>query len=552
MLAVLAGLLVWVPALVGWGDAILPSLIGGRLREDDEAGLALSGFAGLLALGVLGAALNLLVGLGPALSAAAAVLGLALFGRSRARAIRRLSRADVFALGGLLVVLSLLASGPIRHYDTALYHLQAVAWTTAGPVPAGLANLHRRFGFDSLWVPVAALLELPGMAGRSACLAPSLALFFLGTASWSAGRKAVQGAVGAASLLLAIGVVPLAVLATNEGIPSLSTDVPAAVLTVVSAHFLLRPSPTGAERRAAAFLAFFAMAVKVSAAVWFVGVLLVVRAFPPGLAVAGFAWVLRGVTLSGYLLYPAVATRLPFLPWAAPPSIARDEALWVRSWARLPEGRPEEVLSGWSWLGPWLKWTLTRLSVLPLLLLFIAGVAALLLARCRAAEPTPARPAVLTLAAALASTLFWFWTAPDPRFGYGALYVLAALPLASALPRLGLAGWPPRVRITVAGIFGAGLAGAGAAFLLGGAGFRAALLAPPKLPDPEVREERTVGGDVVFVPARDNRCWNGPRPCTPYFRRDLVILRDADGRIRAFRLEPSAPAKAGPPTAVPQ
>ncbi|MGE5345552.1 MAG: LIC_10190 family membrane protein [Acidithiobacillales bacterium] len=552
MLAVFAGLLVWVPALVGWGEAILPALLGGRLPEDDEASLALTGLAGLFALGALGVALNLLTGLGPALSTAAAIIGLALLLGSGVRPIRRLSLPDALALCGLLAVLALLASGPIRDYDTALYHLQAVAWTKAGPLPAGLANLHRRFGFDSLWEPAAVLLELPGMAGRSACLAPSLTLFFLGTAAWSSGRKVVKGTAGAASLLLAFAVVPLAVLATNGSVPSLSTDLPAAVLTIVSAHFLLRPSPSRVERRAAATLAFFAVTVKLSAAVWLAAVLLAVRVFPPALAVGGIAWVLRGITLSGYLLYPAVATRLGSLPWATPASIAREEALWVRSWARWPEHAPAEVLAGWAWLGPWAKWTLTRLSVLPLVLLLGAGIAGLLLGRGRASEESSGRPAALTLATALASTLLWFWWAPDPRFGYGALFVLAALPLAVALPKLGLAAWSGRVRIVLAAALGASLTAAGAAVLLAGAGFRPAFLVPPDPPDPRLKAERTLDGDTVFVPVLDDRCWNAPLPCTPYFRRDLVILHDAAGRIRAFRFEPSVPAETRAPSAVPQ
>ncbi len=552
MLAVLAGLVVWIPALVGWGEAILPPLLDGRLREDDEASLALSGLAGLFALGVVGAALNLFTGLGPALSSAAAVIGLTLFARSRAGPLRRLSPVDALALGGLLALLALLASGPIRDYDTALYHLQAAAWTAGGPLPGGLANLHRRFGFDSLWEPAAALLELPGLARRSASLAPSLALFFLGAASWSAGRRAVRGEAGTASLLLAFAVVPLAVLATNGSVPSLSTDLPAAVLTILSAHLLLRPSPTGVERRAAASLAFFAVTVKLSAAVWLAAVLLAVRVFPPALAVAGVAWVLRGITLSGYLLFPAVGTRLGFLPWATPISIAREETLWVRSWARLPGHSPAEVLAGWAWLGPWVKSTLTRLSVLPLVLLLGTGVVGLFLARGRASGESSVRPSVLTLAAALASTLFWFWWAPDPRFGYGALFVLAALPLAVALPKLGLAAWPGRVRTALAAGLGAALATAGAAVLLAGTAFRPAFFSPPEAPDAALKEERTLDGDTVFVPVLDDRCWSALRPCTPFFRRDLVILRDAEGRTRAFLFEPPPFAKTRSPSAVSQ
>ena len=552
MLVVLAGLVIWIPALLGWGDAVLPAILGGRLREDDEAGLAVSGFAGLGVLAALGAALNLLTGLGPRLSVVVALVGLALFARQRAGALRRLSRGDVAALGALLVLLALIASGPIRLYDTGLYHMQAVAWTTAGPIPAGLANLHRRFGFDTLWYPTAGLLELPGFAQGSASLAPSLALFFFGAASWAAGRRAVAGTAGAAGLLLAFGVVPLAILATAEGIPSLSTDVPTAVLTILSAHFLLRPSPTRAEKSAAVALAFFAVTVKLSAAVFLLAVLLAVRVVPWLLLPAGIAWVTRGIALSGYLLYPAVATRLSFLPWATPPSIARDEAMWVRSWARIPLASPEMTLSGWGWLGIWARATVGRLSVLPLVLLLLAGLAGLLLARRRPADPVETRSALATLAAALASTLFWIASAPDPRFGYGALFVLAAVPLASALPRLGLGEWPARVRIALAGVLGAGLGGAGILFLVAGAGFRPAWLVPAGAPRAAVEGRRTQEGETVWVPVGDNRCWGAPLPCTPYLRDDLLIARDAGGRPRVFSFPPGGSAETHPPRRVPK
>ena len=60
-------------------------------------------------------------------------------------------------------------------------------------------------------------------------------------------------------------------------------------------------------------LAFFAVTVKLSAAVFFLAVLLVARAFPVALLLPAVAWVSRGIALSGYLLYPSIATRIGFL-----------------------------------------------------------------------------------------------------------------------------------------------------------------------------------------------------------------------------------------------
>lgn len=545
MLAVLAGLLVWVPALLGWGSLVLPGLLGGRIRDDDDTGLALRGFAGLGVLGTVGAALNLLTGLGPLLALAAALIGLVLFARDVKGATGAVTRGDALALAGLALLVAFVASGPIRLHDTGLYHLPAVAWTTAGPIPAGLANLHRRFGLNSLWFPAASLLELPLFAGRSAWLVSSLTLVFFGSAVWNGAKRLVAGAADASSALLALGVLPLAVFASNEGLPSLSTDLPAASLTILAAALLLREPCGRIDRRAAVVLALFAVTVKLSAAVFFLAVLLFARAFPVALVFPAAAWMSRGIALSGYLLYPSIATRLGFLPWAVPAAMAREEIDWARSWARLP-GRPlAETLTGNEWLSGWARATATRLSIVPLLLLFAAGLVAFALASRRPGQISRTRALPVFLAAA-ASTLFWFWSAPDPRFGYGALFVLAALPLAVALPRLGVADVSLRARWIAAGFAASGLAVAALLYVIMGSGVRPLALVPPGAPRPAVKELRTYEGESVFVPVTDDRCWGAPRPCTPYFDPRLVVDRDPQGRPRVFSLS-APPAAASPP-----
>ena len=536
MLAVLVALLVWVPALLGWGDAVLPALLGGQLRENDEAGLALRGFVGLGFLGTLGAALNFFAGLGPTLSVTVALVGLLLFARRIWGSHGPLALGDVTALAALALVISLFASGPIRLYDTGLYHLQAVAWTTAGPVPAGLANLHRRFGLDSLWFPAAALLELPGFAGRGAWLSSSLAVFFFGSAVWMGAKRTLRGTGDVACVLLALGVEPMFFVALTKGIPSLSTDLPVTLMTILSAQFLLRSPTTPAERRASVTLAALAAMVKLSAAVWFAALLVAVRVFPAVLALPAAAWVARGVALSGYLVYPAPWSRIPFLSWALPLSSAQGEIDWARSWGRLPGRRPAEVLSGWEWLGPWVRTNAGRLSVLFLIGLLLLGVAALAFARRHESRRSAPAGVSVVVAAAIASTLFWFVSAPDIRFGYGALFLLAALPLALALPRTEAAAWSIRSRTRLAVAASAAVLAFSAVQLRREGEWRPAALVPPAPPRPLLEERRTVEGEALWVPVGNDRCWAAPIPCTPYFRKELVVRRDSTGRIRGFSL----------------
>ncbi len=544
MLAVLAALLVWIPAIVGWGTAAGRLFSREPLPGSDEASIAVPGFLGLLALSTAGAALHFVVPVGTAAAAAAAGLGLLFFLWSGRSLFAALSRSEAVLLAALLVALAALAAGPVRLHDTGLYHIPAVSWFPVGPLPIGLANLHRRFGFNSAWFPAAAFLGLPGLPGSSASVAAPLVLFFFGSAVLRALRTCVKGDPDVSRLLLASGAIPLVILALNEGVPSLSTDLPAAALTILAAHFLLRSPGSRAERGAAVALAFFAVTVKLSALVFFAGALLVARTFSWGLAGAAVVWGARGVALSGYLLYPFAESRLGSLWWALPARLAEGEIAWARSWARQPGRRPEVVLATWDWLGPWLKATILRLSVMPLEALLVVGLVSLGLAMRRPAPPEEAgsRKRALTVAMiAAASTVYWFVGAPDPRFGYGALFVLAALPLATALPRLGWAGWSVSSRATLAGLMGAGLAAAGLAFFLGGPGLRSAMLVPAPLPRPIVTSRRTSAGETIRKPDGDDRCWATPVPCTPYFNGSLEVTRDAAGRIRGFSYPASVP-----------
>jgi hypothetical protein len=537
MLAVLAGLLVWIPALLGWGTAARRLAGIGALPDSDEASLAVTGFLGLLVLSVEGAALHFFVPVGMPASGAAAALGLVLFARAGRSAFGPAGRVDVVLLAALLLSLSALASGPVRLHDTGLYHLPAVSWFSAGPLPLGLANLHRRFGLNSAWFPAAAILGFPAIGLGSSSIASPLVLFFFGSAVLRSVKTCVSGRPDASRVLLALGALPLVTFALNESVPSLSTDLPAAALTILAAHLLLRFPGSRAERGSAVALAFFAVTVKLSALVFFAGTLLVARTFSWGLAGAAAVWGARGIALSGYVFYPLAATRLPFLWWAVPPSLARGEVEWARSWARQPGGRPDAVLASWDWLVPWLKGTLLRLSTMPLLALLVAGLAAAWLASRRPGPPEGSGSGRQTLGVALialTSSVYWFLGAPDPRFGYGALFVLAALPLAVSVPRFGREGGSVRARAAVATLMGASLAAAGLAFLLGGPGLHLRGLVPAALPRPEVTPRRTSAGEIVRVPDGDDRCWATPVPCTPYFRASLAVSRDAAGRIRGF------------------
>lgn len=69
-----------------------------------------------------------------------------------------------------IVIFLLMAYGTshgIMHYDTGLYHAQAIRWIEEYGVVPGLGNLHGRLGYNSAAFPVTALYSMSFLAGRS-------------------------------------------------------------------------------------------------------------------------------------------------------------------------------------------------------------------------------------------------------------------------------------------------------------------------------------------------------------------------------------------------
>ncbi len=65
-------------------------------------------------------------------------------------------------------------------------------------------------------------------------------------------------------------------------------------------------------------------------------------------------WIVRGVILSGYIVFPYTLGSVP-VTWRVPRPLALSVTNWVRSWPRAPGVFWTDVLDNWNWLRPWLK-----------------------------------------------------------------------------------------------------------------------------------------------------------------------------------------------------
>jgi hypothetical protein len=279
-----------------------------------------------------------------------------------------------------------------------------------------------------------------------------------------------------ASALLA----PLSALAGlalfGHWLSSPTPDIPAALLVWLAGLLFLEKVEEGTvgdldgRWLATALLACWAVAVKLSSLpILLLPLYLLARARPvqrrPALAalLASGAVILPTVlhtaVLSGYLVYPFPALDLLPVDWKVPAARAWDDLHWVQSWARVPGKSPNEVLTMplGAWLPGWFERfpSLEKAALLTGLALGPPYLAVALAGGPPAKWPLDRLALVATTALGLA---FWFFTAPDARFGWNFLVLLPLLlagslaqPLLHQVPRaaplavgalaLGALGW---------------------------------------------------------------------------------------------------------------
>jgi hypothetical protein len=515
-----------------------------------------SGLLGLLCFGILAACLHFFIPIYPAVQYALVILGLSGL---------VICRSDFGGLPALACAILAFASvffhpAPVVGHGTGLYHLQTLLWNTGTPLTPGLANLHGRLGFNSLLFLIAPVVATPALGWISNALVAGFAILAcLGRLRDHARREA--SAIGFWFLVVAVAVATLNADLTGW-LGVLNADGVAAALIVYWAFLLfeyeqgMRPDTTPSLLLLLA--AFAAMTRLASVPALAVSVILVATAgvvnagVPAGamawrrslrpprrvlLAVAACLaiWTARGFLLSGCAAYPIPQTCAVSLPWAVTAERAAGDTDGIRSWARAP-GRLDyqAVISGWRWFGPWMDEHWSRPPFPELrwaLLLGLCAIGYRFLAR-----KGPDRPS-LRIAAVLAGGIaFWFWAAPEPRYGIG---FLAAMGILGAAMAAGSLVSRQSARLPVLAVLLVGVAAWTVLAAAGGA-WRKLPAIPPVAARPSLITIDGPWGVPIRAPeGHDDRCWDAPLPCLPLNSFDPLALRRV--KWRTLNVHPSVP-----------
>jgi hypothetical protein len=464
----------------------------------------------------------------------------------------------------LLFTVSLFGLGPSEygHFDTGLYYLNSIRWAHEFRVVPGLANLHSRLGYNqSLFLLVAFLSSVGNLGLARACqLVNPLLVLVCGWTILDRIRLNLVTAKARRIRLYAILLLcPLFFLGSHMLISAPTADIAAAAFALAgSLAFLCCLEETTDGDAFAANNWFLVVTVcactliklKLSYAILGgVGlgaatlVLLVLRRnFLRAWIRAGLLatilvvpWSARGVVLSGFAFYPSTLIRFR-TDWATPRRVAESERRWIASWAREPNEEPDKVLGNTAWLGPWVELHAKDPENILLLVFVTGGLVAVILSLVIPTNRGHRIATALLMGQSLIAAVFWFETAPDPRFGYASLllvYVSGFYAFVGAI--LDLSNFRASVCACVIAF--------GSILLISIPELPAIKKCekkfPQGFPEAELKYHTTYSGLVVGVPTKDYLAWNKGLIVTPYFNPHLA-LRGRDVRD-GFRINGIAP-----------
>lgn len=406
----------------------------------------------------------------------------------------------------------------LTFYDTGLYHLQTFMWNSQFPVTLGLGNLHGRLAFNSTLFLIAPLDDRVGIGWISNLVV----LVFVLMSCYA--RLALVPRHSTEFWFLTLAIITLAVWPQELfWVGVLNGDGFAAILVIYWFSILISyPTQPQANLVLLVLAAAFAVTVKLSTAplvilalfmLWLHRKAADIRLYA-AIGVAGVLlglWVARGFLLSGCAVYPVPQFCIASLPWAVSRAQAAYELLGIKSWARTPHRIDyDNVMGNWGWVRDWSVRTLQDWSARLLIAGGIAGVLCVLFG---------ARISrwMLTAAGALSvSIVYWFFTAPDVRFGSGYLAAAGILGLSIACAayfgHFRSAGFVHRLTIEAIVV----------SMLIGAAGLKKFGNSWSVKDPPAFLMMTAPGGKSVWVPQGGDQCWDHQLPCTPYFNTDAL------------------------------
>ena len=327
-----------------------------------------------------------------------------------------------------------------EHYDTALYHAQAIRWVEEYGVVKGLGNLHFRFAYNSAFIPLQALFSLKWLVNQSmhtvnGFVACGMLWYAIATDRFLTKEKTVQ-----TSDFLKLAVI-IYIVMNRSMLSSPSTDTMALLLVGYIFIKCMEFIENGIQDTNAWIilvilvawgvtlkLSVVPMAMLVFYPVWLIykdrkwlleGSLLIA-----GILTVALPWMIRSVLISGYLIYPYSVIDLFQVDWKMPEAVLNYDKIEIMVWGRALKDTSLYNMKLWEWFPIWFRSNSTIFNII-----FILAVVAMLVLLFYIARAVKLKENIRAFIYINAITGFAFWFATAPLMRYGLIYsfILVAL-----------------------------------------------------------------------------------------------------------------------------
>lgn len=481
---------------------------------------------------------------------------------------QRLMLALFFATAAACALGAANATWPGNAYDTDLYHIQLVRWLNEFGTPPGLGNLHSRLANSSVWPLLAAVLNhsflqdsIPWIMMPTFITA--FTMYFIYD-FWNAPENFLR--------TYALCMFPVCIYAIPFwDYPNLYHDFPSlALVCVIGAEFLFlcfseKCNTINITTSILIFitLSFLIKPLSIVTVVFITPIALLfcykyvsitarnctmLFIFP---LLAAAIWCTRNIITSGYPFFPI--SIFPFhVDWAMQRSDVAENVIAVRAWARMPGSNYMLAFERGItfWFLPWVKAQITSKQVsLTTLVPFVTGCVCWFFLR----RQLFSFKALCLFCWPLLSLVYWFWMAPDPRFGREFFWLFFALGAACLVQYRSVAlilFWSKFVEckdkqryFCIMTVIFLMLICSAVSFKRSLQGNDVAWVNPgtiKSLPTKLVTASSGAAPFDVYVPLEDDRCGNSPLPCAPKVPLHIE-RRDGTNLGAGFRPKPHQP-----------
>ena len=351
------------------------------------------------------------------------------------------SRAVKILIPVLFVLWAYFTSRGYMVHDTKLYHAQSIRWIEEYGIVPGQGVVNSRFSYNSSVFSLAALYSLKFVFGQSMHAMSGWFAFLLSVTTLDIIKGVKKFRLSDFANVAAIYYLTLI---TDEVLAPSSDYATMCVLFFLVIKWLRLLEQPKEDQQTAPYgllcvLGVYALTLKLTA-----GLILLLLIKPAyrllkekqwkqilcylllGILTAA-PWLIRGVLISGWLLYPFPALDLFDLPWKQKTEWVKTDAGAIKTWGR---GVNNSVLAAqpiWEWYGTWFK-TLSLMEKgialvdIAALVSFVGAAIAVFLRK-----NWENLDRLLVCATAACSYLYWQTSAPLPRYGYTYMLLLPAL-----------------------------------------------------------------------------------------------------------------------------